>query len=455
LQVLPGTNQLIQRIKNKVKVLRADPHMKEVARGTLLAFILKVAGSGLALSFNVAVARLLGAEGAGLYFLALAVTTIGSVIGRVGLDNALLRFVATHATHGEWGQVRAVHALGMRLAIAVSATLSLIGFFAANWMAAALFNKPELGEPLRWMSLSILPFAILNLQAESLKGLKRIRDAMLVQGIGVPMIGLLLVWPLAHVAGVEGVSWGYLAATSLVALLSILAWHNAATPRNNEEALVPYPFHALWVSCKPLFVTSFMSAAVMPWAPLLMLGLWVTTAEVGIFGAATRLALLLSFLLITLNNVVAPKFAELHTRGDIAALGRLARRSAAMLTVMVSPLFVLLFIFSKEVMMLFGAEFATGGPILAVLLVGQLVNVISGSVGYLLMMSGYEKINRNIIMTAALVQLGLVVILAPVFGGLGAAIASAISVASTNLLAVYFVYKKLGIMTIPGVKLFL
>jgi len=115
----------------------------------------------------------------------------------------------------------------------------------------------------------------------------------------------------------------------------------------------------------------------------------------------------------------------------------------------------LLFIFSKEVMMLFGAEFATGGPILAVLLVGQLVNVISVSVGYLLMMSGYEKINRNIIMTAALVQLGLVVILAPVFGGLGAAIASAISVASTNLLAVYFVYKKLGIMTIPGVKLFL
>ena len=59
---------MIQRIKNKVKVLRTDPHMQEVARGTMLAFALKIVGSSLAFGFNVAVARLLGAEGAGLYF---------------------------------------------------------------------------------------------------------------------------------------------------------------------------------------------------------------------------------------------------------------------------------------------------------------------------------------------------------------------------------------------------
>lgn len=75
---------MIRRTKNKLKLLREDPHMREVARGTLLAFVLKLGGSGLAFAFNVAVARLMGAEGAGLYFLALAVTTIGSVIGVSG-----------------------------------------------------------------------------------------------------------------------------------------------------------------------------------------------------------------------------------------------------------------------------------------------------------------------------------------------------------------------------------
>lgn len=441
---------MIQRIKNKARVLRADPHMQEVARGTMLTFVMKVAGSGLAFGFNVAIARLLGAEGAGLYFLALSVTAIGSVVGRVGLDNALMRFVATHATHGEWDKVRAVHALGMRLAVVVSGALSLICFFAAGWMSEVLFNKPELGEPLRWMSLSILPFAMLNLQAQSLKGLKRIRDAMLLQSIGVPLIGLLLIWPLANAAGVEGVSWGYLAATALVALLGIWAWRNTAVSK--EEPPFTYLFADLWASCKPLFVISLMNRAVLPWTPFFLLGIWASAAEVGVYGAATRLAVLVSFLLITLNNVIAPKFAELHASDDLQAMGQLAQRSATMLTLLVSPLFLLLFIFSDEAMGLFGPEFSEGGTILAILLAGQLVNVVSGSVGFLLMMSGNENTTLNITLASVVLQLALMLILAPRIGGVGAAIASASALATANLLSVYAVYRKLGVVTFPGIE---
>lgn len=444
---------MISLIKNKAKVLRADPHMREVARGTMLAFVLKVAGSGLAFAFNVAIARMLGAEGAGLYFLALSVTAIGSIIGSVGLDNALLRFTATHATQGEWGKVKGVHALGMRLAIGVSALLSILGFIAAGWIATWLFHKPELTAPLRWMSLSILPFTMLNLQAESLKGLKRIRDAMLLQGIGVPLLGLFLIWPLAGAAGVVGVAWAYFAATVLMALLGGWAWRN--TVSGIVEAAESYPFAALWASCKSLLVISLMSGAVLSWAPLFLLGVWASAAEVGIFGAATRLALIVSVLLVTLNNVIAPKFAELYAIGDIVAMGKMARGSAAMLTLIVSPIFLFLFVFSEWVMQLFGSEFAAGGGVLAILLIGQFVNVFTGSVGYLLMMSGSEKTVRNITIGSAILQLVLVLLLAPLMGGIGAAIASAVALATLNLASVYAVYKKFGIITIPGVARFL
>ncbi len=443
---------MIQCIKKKLKVLRADPHMQEVVQGTMLAFVLKIVGSGLAFGFNVAVARLLGAEGAGLYFLALSVTAIGSVIGRVGLGNTLLRFVATHATQNEWGKVQAVHTLGIQLSAIASGALSLIGFLAADWAAESLFHKPEFAEPLRWMSLSILPFAILNLQADSLKGLKRISNAILLQSIGVPLFGLLLIWPLVSVAGVEGASWGYLAATTLVALLSIWAWRNVGP--GGVYGKFCYPFSDLWASAKPLFILSLLNTFLI-WLPLLLLGIWVSTAEIGIFGAATRLALLVSFLLISLNNVIAPKFAELFAKGDLVAMGQIARRSSAMLTLLVSPVFLLMFLYRKEVMGLFGPEFAAGSTILAILLVGQLVNLISGSVGFLLMMSGNEKIIRNITMYAALLQFVIVLMLVPMLGGIGAAIATAIAMAMKNLLSVHAVYKKFGIITIPGVKVFL
>lgn len=435
-----------------VNVLRADPHMHELARGTILAFVLRVAGSGLAFAFNVAIARLLGAEGAGLFFLALSVTAIGSEIGRIGLDNALLRFVATHATHGEWGKVKAVHTLGIRLALVVSGVLSLLGFFLADWLATWLLNKPELTEPLRWMSLSILPLAILNLQAASLKGLKRIRDAMLIQSIGLPLVSLLLIWPLATAAGVEGISWAYLAATLLVAVLGAWAWRNN-TIAWRDEAVSHYPFKEIWRSCKPLFVISLMSA-LQTWAPLLLLGIWVSSDEVGVFGAAMRLSILVSFLLVTLNNVIAPKFAELYATGDLTAMGQMARRAAAVLTLMVSPIFLLLFFFSSEVMQLFGPGFSVGGGVLTILLLGQLVNVVTGSVGFMLMMSGNESAIRTIVVASTAVLLILMLLLTPEMGGVGAAVSVSIALAGQNLLSVIVVYKKFGVVTIPGANIF-
>lgn len=440
---------MIQRLKKKVSMLRADPHMREVGRGVIIAFVLKVGGSALTFGFNVAVARLLGADGAGLYFLALSVTAIGSIIGRVGLDQTLLRFIAIHASRGEWGRVKGVHVLGMRVAVLASALLSLMGFFAAGWMATWLFSKPELAEPLRWMSLCILPVAILNLQASSLLGLKRIRGAMLVQGIGVPLIALLLILPLANASGVEGVSWSYLAATSLVTLLSLWVWRDAMA--GNAAPSLPYPLADLWASCKPLFAVALING-VLPWAPLLLLGIWVSAAEVGVFGAATRMAVLVSFLLVTLNTIVAPKFAELHAQDDMLAMGELARRTAGLLTLLVSPLFIILFIFSDRVMSLFGSEFALGGGVLVILMMGQFVNAATGSVGLMLMMSGNEKAVMNINIASVILLLVLLLLLAPTMGNIGAAIASAITLAINNLACVYAVYRRFGIITIPGGK---
>ena len=160
---------MLLKVRNKLNNFFTDKHMNEVAKGTLLAFGLKVIGAGLAFIFNVIIARLLGAEGAGLFFLALSVTAIGSVIGRIGLDNTLLRFIATHMAKGEISQVKGVYLLGMTMAIIASGTLALLGFWLSPWIAIEIFDKPTLVGPLKWMSLAILPFAILNLQAESLK----------------------------------------------------------------------------------------------------------------------------------------------------------------------------------------------------------------------------------------------------------------------------------------------
>lgn len=66
---------------------RLDANMKEIVRGSLLVFTLKIAGVGTNFGVNVVIARVLGADRAGVYYLALMVATIASVIGRVNRTN--------------------------------------------------------------------------------------------------------------------------------------------------------------------------------------------------------------------------------------------------------------------------------------------------------------------------------------------------------------------------------
>ncbi|UZJ41942.1 oligosaccharide flippase family protein [Prosthecochloris sp. SCSIO W1101] len=63
----------------------------KVIKGAAVALVLEVLGAGLTFLFNMVLARALGAEGAGIYFLAITVNTIATVFDRMGLDNTLLR----------------------------------------------------------------------------------------------------------------------------------------------------------------------------------------------------------------------------------------------------------------------------------------------------------------------------------------------------------------------------
>jgi len=368
----------------------------------------------------------------------------------LGLDNTLLRFTATHATLGEWGKLKGAYRVGMRLAIISAGTISVLGFASAPWLAEIVFRKPELSEPLRWMSLSILPFALLNLHAESLKGIKRIRGAMFVQGIGVPLVGLLLIYPLSQAAGIEGVTWAYLAATCAVALVASIVWRQATKAYEGNAA--SYPIADIWASCKHLFISTLMNRAILPWAPLFMIGIWSTTTEAGYFGAANRIALLVAVLLSSVNNVLAPKFAELFATGEIETLGRTARNSALIITLVTSPIFLVLIFGSSWVMSLFGESFAQSWAVLVVLAAGQFVNTLTGSVNHILIVTGNEKVVRNVNVFAAVVQVAMGVALIPVMGALGAALASAATNIGVNSYAAYMVWKRVGIITIPFIR---
>lgn len=424
-----------------------EGHESEVLRGAAVAFLLRGMGAALAFALNVVIGRLLGAEGAGLYFLALSIVTIASVVTRFGLDLCLLRFVAAAAAIDDWARVKGVYSLGMRLG-AVSAFLAAVLIVAfAPQLASYGFGQPDLGPVLRVMGMATFGLTMMTLGSESLKGLKRIAASVAVAGIIFPLIALVLIWPLVDQFGASGAAAAYAAGVTVSAAIGWGLWHWFV--RERREAKPHFALAELWESSRALWVMQIVTKAVMPWAALLILGFMAPPEEAGIFGAAARIAGLVTFLLLTVNTVISPKFGELHAKSEVGELGRIARRFALLVFLAASPLLLILIFAGGFVMSIFGPDFVRGGTALAILAMGQAVSALCGSAGSLLIMTGHVREVR----TAALVGGASVVALSfafiPQYGLVGAAVATAVSVAAMNIMYVVQIKRELGIFVIP------
>jgi len=435
----------VTRIRNRLSDI--DGQTRSLLQGASLAFLLRGIGAGLAFLLSVVVGRLLGAEGTGLYFTALSVVSIGSVVARVGLDNTVLRFVAAGAANDDWGQVRGVFRLSLGLSACIALGLGALVLLFAPILSDRMFGNPDLATSLRLMALGILSFSMMTLLAESLKGLQRVRNSMLVSGILYPLTALIVIWPLVRMFGPGGAGVSFVLGTGVSAMVGWWFWYRAMA--THPTPATPFPRNVLWASCRPLWVMALVNRAILPWAPLFLLGFYASAAEAGIFGAATRVALLVSFFLLAVNTVLAPRFAALHQQGKVHAIARLSRRFALFVTVAASPFF-LMFIFAGDwVMGLFGPDFAAGGKVLAILAVGQLINALTGPVGVILMMGGQEKDLQTGSLVAVATLLILAFLLVPTMNAAGAAIASATASIVTSVLATVFVWKRFGVIALP------
>lgn len=434
------------KLRRKLGRFSSDEHLKEVVHKSALAFVLKILGVGLAFGFNLALARLLGAEGVGVYSLAFTIMTIAAIVGRFGLDGAVTRFVAARASESDWSGVKGVVRNALCLTLLISLLLVLVIVVSAGWLAESVFKEKSLEEPLRYMALAIVPFSFLTLYAKGLQGLKDVRDSLLMQSVLIPFLGCIGLFILVPYLGVSGAAITYGLSTLIALVYGAYRWNNRIGLYRHEKP--DFPVNKLLKSGFPL-LGGMLLQQLMVSIPVLVLGVWSSTQEVGFYSIAQRTASLIGLVLIAANSIIAPKFSALYQQNDMVALDRVARQAALILTLMATPIALILLIAPKWVMTFFGPEFANAWLFLVILACGRLVGVMSGSVGILLVMTGNERTYFVANLQSVLLCGFLCLLLIPTWGGLGGAVAASVSLAAVNLLRVRYVWKSTGIMTLP------
>lgn len=104
----------------------------------------------------------------------------------------------------------------------------------------------------------------------------------------------------------------------------------------------------------------------------------------------------------------------------------------------------------EPVLSIFGPDFVAASAALRILALGQLVNLATGSVGTILIMTGHQRISLLNSVAGAVMVVILGLILIPRYGATGAAAAASITMAIRNISATYLVWRFVGVNVVTG-----
>lgn len=421
--------------------------MKGVVRSAAGSFTIKVSRTILAFGTTVLLARVLGADGYGVFAWIMAWTGLLAIPASLGLDRLAIREVAARGATGDWGEARGV--LQWSAWTVAGSSVLLAGIvFAAVWF---IWNPsdPDLRAvfPLVFASL---PFVVLtSLGHAGMRGLNHVVAAQIPENLVRPglfvllVLGATLLLPRDPVPADAALLYLVASVTGMV----VAGWMLRRRIRPEMKAARSVYTPRAWIRASVPMMLVIGLAVLTSRTDTIMLGAIAGTEPAGVYFVTTRGAELILFLLTAFNMPLAPAIAALHASGDREGLQRLVTRTARLVFIGSLPVAIVMFVFGDSFLRLFGPGFPKGHTALAILCAAHLVNALTGSVGLILNMTGFQKDAAIGVGIGAALNVVLNAVLIPTMGIEGAAIATAVSLVVWNVVLAVMVYRRIGVHT--------
>src|SRR3989344_5422970 len=180
---------------------------------------------------------------------------------------------------------------------------------------------------------------------------------------------------------------------------------------------------------------------------LLIIGILKTVKDVGFYSAAVPISLLLVTSISLFSYMFFPVIAQQYSKGNKKIVKQLSQQTGKWVYMLSLPLFILFIIFPGVfIKILFGEEYLVATNALRFLSIGAMFANLSGISNQLLSIQGKSKLILKDTLFVLVLNAILNLILIPVYGITGAAIATMISFIFLGLIFAFQSWKLLGII---------
>jgi O-antigen/teichoic acid export membrane protein len=422
---------------------------KRIGRGSVWTVSTRIAGMVGGFLAVVFAKRLLSDADFGAYILASSVVTVTAIVAHFGLPRTIVRLVADAVARQEVGVARgAIRVVGWLNLFGGLACGGALAFGGGQYLAIHLFHAPRLANVMVFVGVWAAAEGIRFTISETFRGFHDIRAASL---LGDPMRSVLMAAGFVILKlFVDSTSVRTAVLISLTAslvtcfLAAAFLW--AKTQSLYVRARRVRPAMVLAIAL-PLTLTD-LTGMIVAQGDVFIVGAYRPLADVGVYGAASRLVIMMSLPLFVMNGVVSPMIAELWAQGRTQALETMLRGATTLATIPSFLGFLAVAVFGRQILTIaYGPHIARGAHIFAILAFGVAFGVAAGSCNFALIMTGNHRIVALVSALTLIVAIGGEIVGAHLGGMTGIAVASSGSTVFQNAFLTVMAKKRIGIWT--------
>lgn len=408
------------------------------------ALFFRIGSFGAAYLFMLVVARYLGPAAWGSFTLAFTVVQVLAIFSIWGLDNLIVRSLA-RIDKSDKKSLFSTYIQSLFVVLLFSVILSAVLFLLSDSIADKIFNKPFLSEHLKTASLLLTPWSLTMFHSSCFRGMKNMTGFTIFR-MAVYVTAALLMFLFINRQVDQLPIAAFTISSAAVMVIAVISWF-LFSGIGLKIVTKPAGFASLLQTSTPMLITGSVFF-ILGWADNIFLGIFRTEYEVGIYDTAFKIAAAPAMVLVAINAIQAPVFSNLFHQGEMNKLRLNVQKGSKLLFYTSVPVCLVIWLFPEFLLGIFGEQFKAGSTALIILAGGNLVNSLTGSVGVLLQMTGKQKQYNYIILSAAGLNIALNVVLIPLYGINGAAIASASSKILQNCVAAWYVHKVYNFATV-------
>ena len=395
----------------------------------------------------VVLARALGVEDYGVFIYAFTWVNVLLLVGRLGTDLSIVRFLSPHIHAGDWPRARGV----LRVThLAVGAATLALGCLSGAVVYAGLLAGEQYRNAFLLGLLSMPLLGLSMLRQGALRSVRAFLLAEIPDGLIRPLLLIAIlggVWLVApHVSAGDAMLCYFVANVGTLIVGSFWLWR--ALP---AQIWASHPVfevrHWLVVSVQLMLHSGVFH--IMQQVDVLMLGILAGPDDVARYSAASRMSWFVSFGAIAMSSIAAPLIARHHAERDLNGVQAVVSSATRKGFAFAAGVWLALCLLGPLLLTLFGRDFATAYPLLVLLVSAQLVNAFWSLGSYVMIMMERQRELIMITLAALLMTVALNMLLIPVWEDVGAAIAKALTIIAFAGAVFIYCWKALHVRAWP------